>query len=143
MIILDTHIVSELMKQSPSTYVTTWLNEQKSSELFITSITIGEISYGLNALPKGNRRTLLENAFIDAINGAFKHRILSFDEKAAYKYGDLMAHKKSQGRALSICDGEIAAITQVYNYKIATRNIKDFLDCNIELINPFLDYATK
>ena len=137
MIILDTNVISELMKQLPSTCVTSWLNQQESSELFITSITIGEISYGLNALPKGNRRTLLENAFIDAINGAFKHRILSFNEEAAYKYGELMAYKKSQGRALSICDGEIAAIAQLYNYKIATRNIKDFLDCNIELINPF------
>src|SRR3990167_9160330 len=113
MIILDTNIISEMMKSSPAAKVSGWLDQQEVTQLYITTITIAEISYGLNVLPKGSRRQLLENAFNKTIQAAFKHRILSFDEPAAHLYGKMMGHRKEFGRPLSVLDGQIAAIARV------------------------------
>ena len=95
MIILDTNIISEMMKKSPAVSVMTWLDQQEVTQLFVASITIAEISYGINVLPEGNRRHLLESAFNKAIKDAFKHRLLPFDEAAAHLYGKMMGHRKS------------------------------------------------
>jgi predicted nucleic acid-binding protein len=82
MIILDTNIISEMMRQTPSQKVVNWLDQQDSALLYVTSITIAEISYGIHALSLGNRRSSLENAFNNLMNAAFKHRVFSFDETA-------------------------------------------------------------
>ena len=140
MIILDTNIISELMKSSPNSNVANWVDAQKSSDLFLSVITVAEVSYGLNALPNGKRRKSLETAFHAMLNEAFEHRVVEFDESAALQYGDLMAHRKSSGRPMSICDGQIAAIALKHHAAVATRNIQDFQDCGFELINPF-DYV--
>lgn len=137
MIILDTNIISEMMKQSPALSVMSWVNLQKSAHLYITCITIGEIEYGIQSLPDSARRKALESAFNKVTKSAFNHRILSFDEPAANLYGELMSHRKRSGRPLSILDGQIAAIAISNQFAIATRNTKDFLNCAIELINPF------
>ncbi|MFO1257510.1 MAG: type II toxin-antitoxin system VapC family toxin [Gammaproteobacteria bacterium] len=137
MIILDTNIISEMMKQSPTLSVITWVNSQKTANLYITSITIGEIEYGIQSLPVSRRRKTLENAFNKVIKSAFSHRILSFDESSAYVYGELMSHRKHLGLPLSILDGQIAAIAISNQFALATRNTKDFTECSIELINPF------
>lgn len=137
MIIIDTNIISEMMKPSPDESVIAWFDRQEASWLFITTITIAEISYGLHALPTGSRRSLLEDTFTTAIEHAFKHRILSFDESAAYLYGKIMSVRKKLGRPLGILDGQISAIAHVHGAAVATRNVKDFVDCEIDLINPF------
>lgn len=137
MIIIDTNIISEMMKPTVAHQVLTWLNQQDNTQLFVTSITIAEICYGLNVLPKGNRRNLLESAFHKAIMESFQYRILFFDDSAAFLYGKIMGQRKQLGRPLSIADGQIAAIASVHGFSLATRNIKDFNDCNIELIDPF------
>lgn len=137
MIILDTNIISEMMKTTPSKAVLNWVNKQEAIELFITTITIAEISYGLYALPRGNRRKSLEEIFHRAIMSAFKHRILSFEESSAHFYGKIMGHRKKIGRPLSVPDGQIAAITLSQGFSLATRNIRDFSDCDINLVNPF------
>ncbi len=137
MIVLDTNVVSEIMKNSPSIHVLTWLDQQPVNQLFITAITVAEISYGINVLPNGKRQQLLESAFHNAVNGAFKHRILFFDDAAAQLYGKLMSHRKALGRPLSVLDGQIAAMTAAKQASLATRNIRDFENCNLELINPF------
>jgi predicted nucleic acid-binding protein len=137
MILLDTNIISELMKALPSPRVLDWVNSHVANQLFITSITIAEISYGLNVLPAGNRRSSLENAFNKVINEAFSHRILFFDESAAHQYGKVMAQRKEQGRPLSVLDGEIAAVAIAQGKILATRNTRDFIDCGLEVINPF------
>lgn len=136
-IIVDTNIVSELMKPTPSKSVINWLNLQEASLLFITTITIAEISYGLHILPAGKRRDCLEEAFNNAISDAFKHRILSFEENAAHMYGKIMGHRKGLGRPLSVADGQIAAIARIHGTAIITRNTRDFSDCGLELFNPF------
>ncbi|SRR5579883_497940 len=137
MILLDTNIISEMMKQSPSTKVIAWIDSQEVTQLFISTISLAEISYGIMALPKGNRQRWLQDAFDHVIKDAFKHRVLVFDEAAAHQYGHLMGNRKQLGRPLSILDGQIAAIAITQEAALATRNIRDFVNCDLELINPF------
>ncbi|MCH9770595.1 MAG: type II toxin-antitoxin system VapC family toxin [Gammaproteobacteria bacterium] len=138
MIVVDTNIISEMMKPAPESKVVDWLNQNGATDLFITSITVAEISYGIHALPKGKRRTKLDDLFKTAINEAFKHRILDFTESAAHCYGEIMAQQKMTGHPLSVCDGQIAAIVKSHGFALATRNTKDFSTCGFEIINPFL-----
>lgn len=141
MIILDTNILSEMMKQTPDSQVIQWLDRQNPLQLFITTISIAEIGYGLHALPAGNRRNALDNAldnaFENVVKEAFTQRILEFNQAAAWSYGQLMSQRKTLGKPLSILDGQIAAIAYTHQFAVATRNVKDFTDCNLVLINPF------
>lgn len=137
MILLDTNVISELMKKSPAPSVLNWINQQQNTELIISSITIAEITYGLQTLPLGKRRTALELAFEQAIDEAFHHHILAFDESAAHFYGKIMGNKKQLGQPMSLFDGQIAAIALAQNAHLATRNINDFMSCGLTLINPF------
>ena len=137
MILLDTNIVSEMMKKIPSAKVRAWLDQQEVTRLFITTITIAEISYGIKVLPEGSRRDSLENAFNNVIKEAFEHRVLAFDAVAAFLYGKIMSHRKKLGRPLSILDGQIAAIALAHGKIVATRNTRDFMNCKLELMDPF------
>ena len=137
MIILDTNIISEFMTSPPAAPVLTWLNAQEARFLYITTVSIAEISYGLQVLPDGKRRHLLQERFEQFLALAFAQRILSFDAKAARLYSKIRAQRKVLGRPLSAFDGQIAAIASTHQYAVATRNVKDFADCSIELINPF------
>jgi predicted nucleic acid-binding protein len=138
MIILDTNVVSEFMTSAPAESVLAWLNAQSTSELYLTTITIAEICYGLQIMPQGQRRQLLMDRFEQFLKIAFASRILPFDEVAAQAYGNIRAHRRSQGRLMSNFDGQIAAIAKTHGCAIATRNIKDFESCGLELIDPFL-----
>ncbi len=138
MIIVDTNVISELMKHTPSSAVIAWIDQQNITQLFITTVTIAEVAYGLRVLPEGNRRQLLEKAFNQAVLEAFSHRILPFDEEAAHCYGKIMAQRKKLGRPLSILDGQIASIAYTQGAIIATRNIRDFSDCGLQLVDPFV-----
>ena len=137
MIIIDTNIVSELMKESPAGEVVSWMNDQEASELFLTTITLGEIGYGLEILPQGKRRLQLEQGFERVIAEAFTGRILDFDEQAARLYGALMVRCKAIGRPLSILDGQIASIARAKGCAVATRNVRDFAECGVDILNPF------
>ena len=137
MIIIDTNIISEFMTSPPANSVLEWLNTQNSLSLYLTTISIAEIGYGLRIMPFGKRRRLLEEQFEKFLATAFESRILSFDESAARKYGEVKGHRKEIGRPLSDLDGQIAAIARANGFAIATRNTKDFEACGVELINPF------
>ena len=137
MILIDTNIISEMMKPVPDKIVLEWIDQQEATELFISTITLAEISYGLNVLPDGIRRESLNRAFTNAILESFTGRILAFDEFAAYQYGKIMGHRKKLGKHLGVPDGQIAAIAAVHNAKVATRNVCDFVYCGLQLINPF------
>jgi predicted nucleic acid-binding protein len=137
MIILDTNVVSELMKPLPAQSLLTWLDQQESDTLYITSVTIGEIMYGLHALPSGKRRTSLEVAFKQVLSEAFMDRSFPFDDAAAMMYGKIMGSCKEKGRVMSVCDGQIASIASHRHARLATRNVKDFEACKITLVNPF------
>ena len=139
MILLDTNIISEMMKPAPAKKVISWLDAQDSMQLFICSITIAEINYGIHVLPKGNRCQGIEMAFNKTIAAGFKHRIMHFDETAANSYGMVMAQSQKSGRTLSVLDGQIAAIAVANGAALATRNIRDFEHCPLVLFY-FLDW---
>jgi len=136
-IILDTNIVSEFMTSQPAHSVLQWLNEQVTGQLYLTTITIAEITYGLGAMPEGKRQIFLSRRFKEFINKGFTGRILPFDINSAELYGEIMSHRKVIGRPMSTFDGQIAAIVKSTGFTLATRNVKDFQDSDIELINPF------
>ena len=138
MILIDTNIISEIMKPVPDPIVMEWIDQQEIVQLFVSAITIAEISYGINALPKGRRPRDLENAFNKAIQEGFIGRILPFDESAAHLYGIIMSTKKKLGTPLGVPDGQIAAIARVHSASVATRNVRDFASCGLTLINPFV-----
>jgi predicted nucleic acid-binding protein len=137
MIVLDTNIISEMMKSAPAPNVAAWIDQQLITQLYVTTITIAEIRYGLCVLPKGSRRDSLKKAFERVIEAAFQGRVLSFDEPAAHFYGEIMGVRKELGRPLSIPDGQIASVARAQDAALATRNTRDFKDCGLELINPF------
>lgn len=137
MIIIDTNVVAEMMKESSSPAVVAWMNDQDASALFLTTITIGEIGYGLETLPRGKRRLQLEQGFERVLAEAFVGRILAFDEEAARQYCVVMGRRKAIGRPLSVLDGQIASIARAKAFAVATRSVRDFEDCGLEVINPF------
>ena len=137
MIVLDTNVVSEFMISPPSTAVLEWMNGQEPTALYMTSISVAEIYFGLHAMPQGRRRRLLEDRFERFIAAAFSSRLLHFDEAAARVFGEIKAYRKSLGRPLSDFDGQIAAIARVHRFSIATRNLSDFDHCLVDLIDPF------
>jgi predicted nucleic acid-binding protein len=137
MILVDTNVVSEIMRVAPSANVLNWLNSQKSSDLYCSAVTIGEIEYGLRILPDGKRRQQLKERFERFVALAFAQRVLTFDEPAARLYGEVMGHRKELGRPMSVPDGQIAAIARSKGFTVATRNTSDFESCGVELANPF------
>lgn len=137
MILLDTNIVSEVMKTRPAEAVVDWLNGQDSEKLYVSAITIGEIAYGLRILPDGKRRSGLRERFERFVALAFDQRVLAYDEAAARTYGELMGDRKELGLPLSVPDGQIAAIARRNHLAVATRNVLDFEHCGIDVLNPF------
>ncbi len=137
MIILDTNVISELMREEPHDNVKEWVASQKLTNLSLTTIAIAEIQRGLVRLPKGKRRNILEKNFFVFITDAFGDRIFSFDEEAAYIYDDIAAKREKDGYNTDAVDLMNAAIVKLQNASIATRNIKDFEGCGIKVINPW------
>lgn len=137
MILLDTNIVSEIMRPEPSTTVVDWMDNQVPGLLFLCSFTVAEIQYGLEALPDGARREALQDAFFRFLDEGFDGRILDFDLDAARIYGRLMAHRRRLGRPLSVPDGQIASIAMARHFTLATRNVRDFEHLAIQMVNPF------
>ncbi|MEI6790795.1 MAG: type II toxin-antitoxin system VapC family toxin [Myxococcaceae bacterium] len=136
MIVLDTNIVSELMKAAPNPKLLAWIDAQESWQLYTSAITVAEISYGISILPDGKRRNELEKAWDKSLQEGFSGMVLSFTQEAAEIYADLMAHRKKIGRPASMADGQIAAIAKLNKAVLVTQNTKDFSDFEIELVNP-------
>lgn len=137
MILLDTNVVSEVMKAAPSAAVLKWLNDQSSSDLYVSAVTIGEIEYGLRILPGSRRRLRLREKFDQFIAVAFAQRVLAYDETTARIYGEIMGLRKEVGRPMSVPDGQIASIARSHRMSVATRNTRDFEECGVDLLNPF------
>ena len=137
MILLDTNVISEVVKPSPSPAVISWLNDQDSATLYLSTIVLAEIGDGIEALPDGKRKQALSVAVDTFVDRAFADRILAFDRDAAKLYGKLMADRRRAGRPLSAPDGQVAATASSHGFQLATRNIKDFTNCGLVLVNPF------
>lgn len=137
MIILDTNVISEILRQEPNPSVVTWFESQPSQQLFATAITQAEIHFGITLLPKGRRREKLLEVAQCIFEEDFENRVLPFGGDAASHYAEIGASRRSAGRPISQFDAMIAAITRLYGANIATRNTADFDDCGIEVINPW------
>lgn len=136
MIILDTNIISELMKPTPDENVWAWVDVLDSQAIVTTAITSAEILFGINTLPTGKKRTALLRAFEALLTEDFAE-ILPFDQAAAESYAVLQAQLRNQGTPIGQSDAMIASIAGVYDATLATRNIKHFETCGIDVVNPF------
>jgi hypothetical protein len=137
MIILDTNVLSELMKSQPDKLVVCWIGKHRATSLFITTLTQAEILYGLELLPEGKRRTALKKAAKSMFELDFAQRILPFDTNAAQLFATIAAKRRTLGRPISQIDAQIAAIVRSHNAILATRNVADFEECDISLLNPW------
>jgi predicted nucleic acid-binding protein len=137
MIILDTNVLSELMRPAPSPCVVTWVAKQPAAEVFTTSITEAEIFYGIELLTKGKRREGLLAAAEAMFAKDLAGRVFGFESEAARIFSKTAAHRRALGRPISHADAQIAAIAQVRGAKLATRNVEDFDDCGLAIINPW------
>jgi toxin FitB len=136
-IVLDTNVISELMRPAPDTGVKTWLAAQDPLELATTTITVAEIQRGIVRLADGRRRKSLEERFSAFVDEAFRGRLLAFDRDAAYACGDVSAARERKGLHADAVDMMIAAIVKTAEATLATRNISDFAECGIALANPW------
>jgi toxin FitB len=139
MIILDTNVLSELMRHNPHPSVSAWIANQSAGELSTTSITEAEIFYGIELLAKGKRREQLLAAADAMFNEDLAGRVHGFDSDAARAFSKIAARRRGIGKPISHADAQIAAIAQVRTAKLATRNVDDFQHCGIELVNPWIE----
>lgn len=136
MIVVDTNVASELMRPSPSPIVRDWVNSQTSGELCTTAITVAEIRYGLERLAGGRRKDRLRVA-ADEVFTAFSEYVLPFDAAAAVHYALIVSHRDGIGLPIEGFDAQIAAICRAHGAILATRNVKDFRETGIDLIDPW------
>ena len=137
MIILDTNVLSELMRPKPASRVSEWVAKQPATELFTTSITEAEIFLGIELLAHSKRREALLHAAEAMFLQDFGGRIFGFESEAARVFSRIASHRRGLGRPIGNADAQIAAITKHQRAKLATRKVADFADCGIELINPW------
>ncbi|MBI2294963.1 MAG: type II toxin-antitoxin system VapC family toxin [Betaproteobacteria bacterium] len=137
MILLDTNVLSELMKPAPSEGVMRWMAAQPATSLYTTSVTQAEILHGVMLLPPGRRRNAIEAAAEAMFREDFGGRILPFGSDAAHPYARIAAERRRAGRPISHFDAQIAAIARSTGAAIATRNVTDYDDCGVKVINPW------
>ena len=137
MIILDTNVLSALMRKAPDPPVIEWLDQQPAESIWITSITLFEARFGLALLPKGRRRSALESAFEELLVEDLEGRILDFDRPAAEAAAALAAERQRQGRTVDIRDTQIAGVVLARRATFATRNVKHFSDLGADVVNPW------
>lgn len=139
MILLDTNVVSETMRDAPAPAAIAWYNAQDALDLFIPSISIAEIAVGIARLAQGARRDRLDRALAGITEDLYFGRIVAFDLRAAQAYGDIAARRRGAGRPMPVMDCLIAATALSHGATLATRNVRDFEGLDIALVDPF-DY---
>lgn len=136
MIILDTNVVSEAMKPEPNPVVRAWLNDQAAETLYLSSVTLAELLFGIAALPLGKRKDMLALT-LEGLMGLFKDRVLPFDVEAARHYADLAVVAKVSGRGFPTPDGYIAAIAASRGFIVASRDTAPYEAAKVTVINPW------
>ncbi|HVY82682.1 MAG TPA: type II toxin-antitoxin system VapC family toxin [Steroidobacteraceae bacterium] len=137
MIVLDTNVLSEVLRAKPEPRVVEWLNDQPRTSVFTTTITRGEILYGIRVMPAGKRRDGLWDAATKIFDVDFDGQVLSFDSAAADEFAEISAARRAAGRPIAQFDAQIAAITRSRGAQLATRNVSDFEKCGCDVINPW------
>lgn len=138
MIVLDTDVMSEAIKPAPAPAVRAWLNNQVAETLYLSSVTVAELLFGIGALPAGKRKELLTHA-LDGVMTLFLDRILPFDSDAARHYASLAVSARSAGRGFPTPDGYIAAIAVSRGFIVASRDTAPYEAAGVTVINPWVD----
>lgn len=136
MIVVDTNVISELMRPSPSSSVVAWVRAHNKRELYTTAVTLAEIRYGIERLDAGRRNELFMST-AEEIFAVFDEYILPFDRAAATHYAAIISTRDRAGRPIDGFDAEIAAICYAHTAMLATRNVTDFDGTGIEIVNPW------
>jgi hypothetical protein len=136
-ILLDTNVVSELMRPKPAQAALDWFAAQDSSKLFFSAVSEGEVRTGAAILPAGERRDSLTATIDIMITEDFAGRVLPFDSAAAKAYAAIAASRRAAGQPIMEADCQIAAIARVRGAAVATRNVRDFGGCDVEIVDPF------
>jgi toxin FitB len=137
LIVLDTNVVSEMMRPKPDSTVLNWLNAQVAEELWLNSIVVSELLFGMARLPAGARKRLLTDTFATMLEQDFAGRILPFDLEAAVIYAEIAPDCEAKGRSVEMADAQIAAICLAQGAKLATRNLRHFEGLGLVLLNPW------
>ena len=137
MIVLDTNVVSALIHPVPQVAVTSWFADRATSSLYLTAVNEAELRYGLAIMPRGRRRDGLASALERMLRGGFASRILPFDSDAARAYAEIASARRTAGRPASLADSQIAAIARSRGMAVATRNVRDFAEMGIDVIDPW------
>lgn len=139
MIILDTNVLSALMRTPPEAVVVAWLDQQSADAIWITTVTLFETRLGLSLLPDGRRRQILETAFARLLDAELNNRVLPLDSAAALHAATLAAERQRAGRPVDIRDTLIAGIALARGATLATRNIRHFQRLTVPVVNPWQD----
>jgi predicted nucleic acid-binding protein len=137
MIVLDTNVVSDSSRPRPDLSVQGWLRAQRQADLFICTPVLAELSYGIERLSMGPRRSFLEGWLLRLEAEGFPNRVLPFERRAAYEFGKVLHTRTSRGRPIKTMDAIIAAIAKAEGATLATRDVADFADLGFDVVNPF------
>lgn len=137
MIVLDTNVLSETLRSAPDPRVMDWFAAQWRAALFTTTLTRAEILYGVGRMPDGSRKQALATAITAIFEEDFAGRLLHFDSDAADVYAEIAVSRENVGRPISQFNAMIAAVARSRGATLATRNVKDFIDCGIAVIDPW------
>ncbi len=136
--LLDTNVLSELLRPEPDALVCRWLNTQDERQLFVSTVTEAEMLLGVALLPDGRRKAALKAQVTALFAQDFRGRLLTFDSSAAQAYAELVKIRRQLGRPIAQADAQIAAVAAAHSLTVATRNQKDFEGCGIALFNPWI-----
>jgi predicted nucleic acid-binding protein len=136
-IVLDTNVVSELMRKAPEPRVVGWVDRFSVSDVLVTAVTAAELKYGVARLPEGRRKRELHAKVEGLLTEDFEDQILPFDAPAATHYAEIVASRERSGRPIGMADAQIAAICRNWSAELATRNVDDFVDTGVDAVNPW------
>jgi toxin FitB len=141
-IVLDTNVVSELMRKAPEPRVVCWVDGFSASDVLVTAVTAADLRYSVARMPQGRRKRELHIKVEGLLTEDFQDQILPFDAPAATHYAEIVASRERAGRPISMGDAQIAAICRNWSARLATRNVDDFVDTGVDAVNPW-DAATR
>lgn len=137
MVVLDTNVLSELMRPAPDPVIASWVAERATSSMHLTAVSEAELRFGLAIMPPGRRRDGLAKGLERMLQTGFANRVLPFDGAAASAYAEIAATRRAMGRPMQVADCQIAAIARSQGMAVATRNVRDFADTGIDVIDPW------
>jgi predicted nucleic acid-binding protein len=137
-ILLDTNVISELMRANPEPSVQAWMDECHRGDIGVSAISVAEILYGIGSLPEGRKQSELLEAAADVFDGYFDERVFAFDRRAAVHYAEVVCRRERMGAPISMADAQIAAVCLSHGAGLATRNTRDFENTGVVLVDPWI-----